>query len=319
MNYSNLNKLYSDITEFDFLQDKNLLYSYQTSYGFIGQTNNYYYPSLNDDKCGIIIYNGEISENISLLVTADMPLRSTYEFFYYYEFPIIYEEDKDDGVLISFKIFVFDESIKEQDLYDLEILINRNKYDSAPKVIKNNQTLYIKKDDYKKYFETNNIGTIGVKLTKKFETRNYTITTKFMSSKISPEYILLNNGSEFQYNLRPKSSKYLYGKIFRNTKGKITFNNFPSNVQAYAKIVEKDKKEENYNWNGRVKLPESGDEGLIIQQNGVIEYEAKCSKGCEIYILIETNSPSENLIPIEMTFTYQESGPINYKNYEENL
>ena len=280
MGFSDGGDIYRNLKVKDFKREKNILYSYLSSYGFVAQLEKNFHTSSENDKCGIVIYNGEISKNRPLLVAADMPLNSTLDNTYYI-FPIIYEEDKDEGILINFKLYDVEDDL-EEDLYSLEILVNGEKFGSAPERITNDLSVYIEKEKYGTKLEKNNIGTITVKLEKLLTSRKYHITTNFMSSKISPEYIYINNN--YKYELRPKSYKYLYSQIDKDSEGELNFDNLPNDVKVYAKIVEKDKKEEGYNWNGRVKLPEPEDKGLIEPENGVLRYNDtnKCENGCEI-------------------------------------
>ena len=117
-----------------------------------------------------------------------------------------------------------------------------------------------------------------------------------MSSKMSPEFLKPNQ--KYNFKLRPSSSKYFYSPLSKDSKGFIKFDNLPNNVKVYAKIVEKDKVEENYNWNKRVKLPESGDNNLLPITNGLIEYDNSktgiCNSGCEIYLHIKSETTTNN-------------------------
>ena len=299
----------------DFKSEKNKLYSYLSTYGFAALIEKNFHTSSEDDQCGLVIYNGEISENRPLLATPDMPLKSNLDNTYYI-FPIIYDEDKDEGILINFKLYdVEDES--NEDLYSSEILVNGKKYDGTPAVINNDLTVYISKEVYSSTLQKNNMGTITVKLIKKLPNRKYYITTNFMSAKFSPEYIYVNKN--YKYELRPKSYKYFYSQIDSNAEGELNFGNLSDDVKVYAKIVEKYGQEEGYNWNGRVKLPEPGDQDLIEPQNGILKYNTKNidENGCEIYILIVTNSSENNLIPI--TFNFLEYKTIDYTNLQESI
>ena len=78
MDYGYVGVFLEDITNHNFVQEKNILYSYLSTYGFFSQINKYLHTSLNSEKCGLIIYNGEKSENRPLLLTSDMPHKSTF-------------------------------------------------------------------------------------------------------------------------------------------------------------------------------------------------------------------------------------------------
>ena len=64
-------------------------------------------------------------------------------------------------------------------------------------------------------------------------------------------------------------------------------------------MIEKDHIDQNYNWNRRVKLPDSYSEDLLTYDylNNIIRYNAKdkngCKKGCELYFLIENNEKTK--------------------------
>ena len=123
-----------------------------------------------------------------------------------------------------------------------------------------------------------------------------------MSSKISPEYISLNQ--TYPLPLRKNSSKYFYSQISKNKDGYIKFYPYDSaiqyNIKVYAKIVKKNEVEKNYNWNKRVKLPEKEDENLLPINDFLIYYNEtqteKCEQGCEIYFHIQNLNDRETFL-----------------------
>jgi hypothetical protein len=122
---------------------------------------------------------------------------------------------------------------------------------------------------------------------------SYFIYTNVYNAKVSPEYIYKNIVND--YKILPNDKKYFYTQIDFNEEGEINFNFIQGNGQVYAKIVKKEEIEEHFNWNKRVKLPESEDKNLLnynqIYQN--ITYTKddtkKCEKGCELYIQVRSN------------------------------
>ena len=316
MDCSDVSHNYYDLKAFDFLSEKNKLYQYLSTYGFIGQAHKFEHTSSEEEKCGIIIYNGEISLNRPLLVSSDMPLNSTFDNTYY-TYPIIFDENKDNGIIIEFKIYN-KEGSTEKDLYTIEILINGNKYDTDVKTIDKDQAIYIPKSAYENYFKDNKIGNLNINILKQYTNRNYSITTNFIGAKVSPEYIYTNK--DYEFNLRPKSFKYFYSQISKDSEGQIKFKNIPKDIELYAKIVKKNKIEDQHDWNGRVKLPTSGDSDLIEVKNGRIDYDKSmtqdCEEGCEIYIGVDSSKvqTEEALIPLTFSFTHS-----IYKDYLDTL
>ena len=151
---------------------------------------------------------------------------------------------------------------------------------------------------YTYYYQKNIAGRLDISLHKKYSERNYYITTKIINSKISPEFIPLAF-KKYDFYLRPSSSKYFYSPISKDSTGYIKFHELKEVIKIYAKIVEKDKIEEGYNWNKRVKLPEKDDKNLLEIIDGVIHYDStmtnKCGAGCELYFQVKSESekPSE--------------------------
>ena len=160
-------------------------------------------------------------------------------------------------------------------------------------------TFYIK-DEIKDYCKQNLQCFIYIEITKLKNFRidndlnnSYFIYTNVYNAKVSPEYIYKN--IVIDYKILPNDKKYFYTQIDFNEEGEINFNFIQGNGQVYAKIVKKEEIEEHFNWNKRVKLPESEDKNLLnynqIYQN--ITYTKddtkKCEKGCELYIQVRSN------------------------------
>ena len=101
MNIYDVNHKYENIRELEIKSEKNKLYEYLTTYGFYGQVNEFDNSAFDGEKCTLIVYNGEISENRPLLAIADFPHKSTSEETYY-AFPIVFSYYY--GILIEFKI-----------------------------------------------------------------------------------------------------------------------------------------------------------------------------------------------------------------------
>ena len=320
MDCSDVSHYYSNIKVFDFLSKRNILYQYLSTYGFIGQAKKFAHTSSKDEKCGIIIYNGEAEpDNRPLLVSSDLPLNSTFDNIYY-EYPIIFDEKNDNGIIIEFKLYN-NEELTEKDLYSFEIIINGNTYHTDTQTIGEDKAIYIPKSAYEKSFKENIMGYLDLSLKKKYKEKKYYITTNFIGAKISPEYIYSNK--DYKFNMRPKSLKYFYSQISKSSEGNITFNNLPKDIELYAKIVEKNKIEDQHDWNGRVKLPTANDPDLIEVKEGIIEYNKNmteiCDEGCEIYLGVDTSKiqTDEDLITLTFNFIHKENDYIDTLDYDE--
>ena len=299
MYWGHVDTIEPNLTEKNFFQEKNKLYSYLSTYGFGSQINEYFHTSSSDDLCGVVIYNGEIDKERPLLITSDMPHKSTFENTYYV-FPIIYDKDNDQGILMEFNVYD-KEDLRDDDLYTLTYSIEGKDQKKETVKISHNKPIYLDKAFYGNYLENNMIGNLYITLTKKYPQRKYYVTTNIMSSKMSPEYI--NPNQDITFTLRTSSSKYFYSPLSKDRKGTINFKSLPNTVKVFAKIIPNDKVEEGYNWNKRVKLPEEGDPDLLPIKDGKIEYTKSqtenCTSGCEIYFHIKSDETTgENLITI---------------------
>ena len=318
MTCSDVNQNFKDKTEFEFRHEKNRLYNYLSSYGFIGQVDESFHTSSGNEDCGIIIQNGEIAEDKPLLITSDMALKATFEYTYY-EFPFVYDRNNELGIVIEFNLYDTDDS-PEDDLFKVTIKTNMDdKKNEVSYNIASNQAINIDKTFYFPDGEEKNIlGNLYITIQKKYPQRKYYITTNIRSSKISPEYI---NKKRHQFYLRANDTKYFYSQISKDEKGFLRLKEVPQEVKVYAKIVKKNNIEENYNWNGRVKLPVSGDANLISPVNGFLKYDqtqtGQCNEGCEIYFLFESKSTQEKLIPV--SFSFLEGEYTDEKHFEEEL
>ena len=322
MVWSDVSQSHSNITEYNFEMEKNKLYYYLTTYGFYSKVDHFHHTSFKKENCGLIIYNGEKSENRALLVISDMPHTSKF-IDTSYIYPIIYDENNDQGILIEFKL-LGEDLVSENAFYQVTYFISGDPSMEIEYIYNYYTTIYINKNFYGDYLKENIFGILNVQIKKIYPDKNYYISTNFMSSKISPEYIYSNK--EHYFSLRPSSSKYFYSQINDISEGYLQFS-FPENeeVKVYARIVKKNHHEENYNWNKRVKLPEEGDSDLLEMKNGLIEYTKSntrdCINGCELYFHIKSvkinadiKSTEENLIPITFSFyteKYEDAIEIN--------
>ena len=319
MTCSDVNQNFKDRTEFEFRHEKNRLYNYLSSYGFIGQVNNFFETSSENEDCGIIIQNGEIAEDRPLLIISDMDLKATIEYTYYV-FPFVYDRDNDLGIVIEFNLFDTDDS-PEHDLFLVTIKSRMNDVEYSNSYnINSNQAITINKTSYlPDEGEKNILGNLYITIKKKYTKRKYYIVTNVRSAKKSPEYINKKRKKLHQLYLRGNDTKYFYSQISKDEKGYLRLDEVPQDVNVYAKIVEKNIKEKDYDWNGRVKLPLSSDNNLIKQENGFLKYDqtGKCAEGCEIYILFKSESNQENIIPI--SFYFLEGEYEDEKHFEETL
>ena len=319
MYWGHVNAFEGNLTEYYFEQEKNVLYSYYSTYGFLSQLDKFFHTSSENDNCGLIIYNGEKSEKRPLLVISDMPHKSTFDETYYI-FPIIFDVKRDQGIILEFKIYDNDDST-EDNLYSLEILINGQKYEEGSKNINKNQAIFIPTSAYENYCKENLIASLYVKLKKNYVDRKYYITTNFVSSKISPEYIYVNR--DYKFYMRKNSSKFFYTQIDQNSEGRVKFDNLPKNTEAYAKVYFKSHIYENHIWNGRIDLPLVGNSNLIELTNGKLKYDKTLTrfldKGGELYFQVNTSNveSEDELILISFSITHEVYGDyIDTLNYE---
>ena len=301
MTWSDVSQSHSNIYEYNFEMEKNKLYYYLTTYGFYSKVDNFVHTSFKRENCGLIIYNGEKSQNRPLLVISDMPHIPTSDHTSYI-YPIIYDENNDQGILIELNLYdMVDLTSSEYMLYNITYYLSTNDKRIVYAYSSNNYfKLFLDKDYYKSFLSNSGFAVLHVELKKEFPNKKYYASINFVSSKISPEYISSNR--TYQLTLRRSSSKYYYSQVSKNKNGyiKLTFpKNYatPQNVTIYSKIVKKNEIEKDYNWNKRVKLPEKDDENLLKINNSLVYYNEndteKCDEGCEIYFHIKNLKNSE--------------------------
>ena len=282
-----------------------------SSYGFELKLENYFH-TVKDDKedCAMIIYTGEKSKDIPLLIMEDMFHPSDFSDTYYiYPFSI---NDDFKGILVDIKIdpeslLNLDEIPKISVTFKIG---NQNKEYEEYSITKDS-SFFISESKIKKYcpdkfYQCSLI--IEINKQNSEEKNFYTVLTNVHSSYDSVEYILENK--VYNYNLRPKDKKYFYTQINSEEEGEINFMFNQGNGKIYAKLVEKDFIEENPNWNRRIKLPEEDSNDLLYCDvlNNVIKYNSKdknnCKNGCELYILIESNENTQKKIStLEVSFS----------------
>ena len=324
MHWGYIDTIKSNLTQYDFEQKKNVLYSYLSSYGFGSLIDKYTHTSFENENCGLIIYNGELSSNKPLLITSDMPHKSTF-INTYYVYPIIYNEKTDEGIIIDFKIYNTGD-LKDTFLYNISYYIEGIGSKKKQLQVKGNSFIFIDKEFYGDNLKNNMIGNLYISLNKLHSDKDYYITTNVMSSKISPEFLYPNQ--DYEFKLRPSSSKYFYSPINKDSDGYLKFGDFKNNkIKIYPKIVGKNEIEEGYNWNKRVKLPDENDPNLLETKDGVVAYYKnqtdKCTNGCELYFQIKSEESklknnlkisSDDLISISFIFKeekYEKKDDIN--------
>ena len=324
MHWGYIDTIKSNLTQYDFEQRKNVIYSYLSSYGFGSLIDKYTHTSFENENCGLIIYNGELSSNKPLLITSDMPHKSTF-INTYYVYPIIYNEKTDEGIIIDFKIYNTGD-LKDTFLYNISYYIEGIGSKKKQLQVKGNSSIFIDKEFYGDNLKNNMIGNLYISLNKLHSDKDYYITTNVMSSKISPEFLYPNQ--DYEFKLRPSSSKYFYSPINKDSDGYLKFGDFKNNkIKIYPKIVGKNEIEEGYNWNKRVKLPDENDPNLLETKDGVVAYYKnqtdKCTNGCELYFQIKSEESklknnlkisSDDLISISFIFKeekYEKKDDIN--------
>ena len=275
--------------------------NFGTSYALTLKVENYFHTTEdNKEDCTMIIYTGEESSNTPLLIMEDVPNPSNFTNTYYiYPFSI---SSSFDGIIVEIKS-------------DTELLTKMN---NPPNIIvtfkianqkenfetyniKGDYTFYIKKKTISKYCPTNYYQcSLTIEINKIIEEQDqipYEIITSVHSSMSSVEYILKNK--VYSHSLPPKSSRYFYTQIDKDEEGEINFMFNKGNGQIFARLVEKNKIDEQYNWNRRVKLPDINSKDLLYYDtlNNVIKYSSKdknnCINGCELYIHIQSQEKTE--------------------------
>ena len=292
--------------------------NFGTSYAFNLKISEYFHTANDQEDCAMIIYTGEKSENTPLLMISDMPHPSNFSETYYI-YPFIYNSDF-KGIFVDMK-FDYESlsKIEKSPLVEVTFKIGEQESEFQKCNIKNDETFFINKEEAEKYCKNNLQCSLTIQIKKIFEKDEsvipYIIKTNVYSSKISPEYIY--NNKIYNYKLLPNGAKYLYTQVNNNEEGEINILFNKGNPEIFAKIVGKNKKEENHNWNGRIFLPDSNDKDLLQYDpiKGVINYSTKdnqeCQVGCELYIIIkgdEKNNQNEfSEITLSVNAKYKKS------------
>ena len=274
--------------------------NFGTSYGFELKLDNYFYtPKDENEDCTVLIYTGEQSKNIPLLIVDDMfhpsNLKETY-----YIYPFTISNDL-ESIFVQFQ---FDKNSIAQMIKSPKVKI-RYKIDNQDRefeehYITQDTSFVIKREDIIKYCPYNFYQcSLTIEVEKEDENEiPYIILTNVHSSYDSVEAIRKNR--VYSYNLRPKDSRYFYTEIDKDEEGEINFMFNKGNGRIFAKMIRKDKIDENPDWNRRVLLPDANSKDLLYNDytNNVIKYSAKdfggCDKGCELYFLIETDQVTQD-------------------------
>ena len=315
----NMDTTYINITQFDFEMKKDNLYSYLSSYGFYSKVYNFTHTYSEDEKCSLIIYNGEISEEMYIFAISDMP-HISYENDTYYSFPTFDIENNEQGIFVDFKIY----NHKNRSKFYYSLIYEYPHDVSIHSIwISHNQTRYIYPQSSDNIF-----GFVNFHVSKSDPSDDYYMSINFMSSPISPEYI--SSCQTYDFLLVSHRNKYFYSKISKNSEGYLKFN-FPDttgDIEFYAKIVKKNEVEEEYNWNKRVKLPEKDDQNLLNINNSLITFDKndteKCEKGCEIYFQMKSFDEYAVLVNIDFQLSEcnkedkDETNPNNLSNEDED-
>ena len=273
--------------------------SFGTSYGFELKLDNYSHtPADNKEDCAMMIYTGEKSQDIPLLIIEDMFHPSKFEETYYvYPF---FMTNNFKGIIVQIQ---FDaESISA--LANLPMVVVTLKMpnqldDYDIYTISQDTSFFIEQSKVQKYcpyafYQC----ALNIELLK-IDNNDlpYTILTNVHSNYESVEYVLKNK--VHTYSLRPLDTRYFYTQIDKDEKGEINFMFNKGNAKVFARMVEKDNYEMYYNWNKRVRLPDASCEDLLNYDylNNVIKYDAAdrtgCNEGCELYILIESEETTK--------------------------
>ena len=291
--------------------------NFGSSFAFMLKVENYFHKVKDDtEDCAMIIYTGEKSESTPLLLISDMPHPSNFTNSYYI-YPFIYNKDF-NGIFIDIKFdYEMLLEIEGSPLIEVTIKIGDQKEEDFIKYnLKKDYTIFIKNEAEK--FCTNNLQCslfIGIK---KIFLENKTISPYIIKTNVynaakSPEYIYKNK--VYNYKLLQNGSKYFYTQVDLDEEGEINFIFNKGNAKIFAKLIEKNKIEENFNWNNRVKLPDFDDNNLLTfnPTYGVLKYSKEntkiCEVGCELYIQIKSDEKTN----LDTEFT-EVSFSINNKN-----
>ena len=293
VDYENLTNIFHEVKTDDI--------TYATCYAFMLKVDNYFHTNENDkEDCAMIIYTGEESQNTPLLIMEDIPNPSNFSNTYYiYPFSL---SSSFDGIIVDIKIDT--ELLTQMDVLPNIVVTFKiaNQEDNFQTYnISGDYTFYIKKkniSDYcpSKYYQCS----LTIEINKIYENNEeipYVIITNVHTSMTSVEYIYKNQ--VYNRKLFPKGSLFFYTQIDKDEEGEVNFMFNSGNSRIFSKIVEKNKVEENYNWNRRVQLPDEFTQNLLKYDplNNVIKYSSKdynnCEKGCELYIHIKSQEKTE--------------------------
>ena len=296
--------------------------NFGTSYAFMLKVEDYFHTIKDESEdCAMIIYTGEKSENTPLLMISDMPHPSNFSQSYYL-YPFIYNEDF-NGIFVDIK-FNYEslEKLEKSPLVEVTFKIGDQEKDFENHIIKKDYTFFIKKEDTNKYCSNNLQCSLTIEIKKIYRENEkiipYIIKTNVYNAKKSPQYIFKNK--VYNYKILSNGAKYFYTQIDSNEEGEINFSFNRGNSKIFAKIVKKDEIEENYDWNGRVKLPEKDDNNLLNYDPiyGLIKYTKKetekCEKGCELYIKIESEEKPDKITEFtDLSFSINQKSVNNVK------
>ena len=237
-----------------------------SSFGFELKLDNYFHtPSSDKEDCPILIYTGEKSKDIPLLIMEDIFHPSHFKETYYV-FPFTISNNV-ASILVQIQ-FNKETLTKFSGTPSVDVVFKlMNQVDNFETyTISKDSAFVIDKEKIKKYCpKTFYQCSLTIELIKKDESdekdNSYTLLTNVHSAFDSVEYILKNK--IYSYNLRPKDSRYFYTQIDKDEEGEINFMFNKGNANVFAKMVEKDNIETGYNWNGRVKLPDPYSEDLL--------------------------------------------------------
>ena len=298
--------------------------NFGSSYGFELKLDNYFYTPVNDkEDSTVLIYTGEKSKNIPLLIIDDMfhpsNLKETY-----YIYPFTISNDL-ESIFVQFQ---FDKNsiAKMTKSPRVSITFKIDNQDSGYEKYTITQDTSFVIESYKiaEYCPFNFYQcSLTIEVEKEDENEiPYIILTNVHSSYDSVEFIRKNR--VYSYNLRPRDSRYFYTEIDKDEEGEINFMFNKGSGKIFAKMIKKDKVDEGASWNRRVLLPDAYSKDLLYNDytNNVIKYNAKdfdgCKTGCELYFLIETDqvTPEPTLLT-HVTFNIDQKWDNNENGVNE--
>ena len=282
-------------------EEKNITYKYieysGKEYEFNLKLENYFHSvTSNKEDCAVFISTGTKDTPLTIPESVQNPssLVNTY-----YNFPFFYDESF-KGIFININ-FDSESIIQTESNPEIKIsfIIGEQQSNYETHTINKPKTFFIKSNVEKYCKNKNDVFNLKINIEKQDSSNAYKIYTSLQLSALSPVYI--DKNQLYTEKILPFGSKYFYTQIDEYEEGEINIMFNKGSGKIFAKIVEKDNFEKNPNWNRRINLPNENSANLLeVDYNrGSLKYFANnkfnnCTKGCELYILVQGNEIVEN-------------------------